>query len=260
MNKWAKAIKRFSGRGVGLVAFFALWEFLPRAGLVDQTFFSPPSLVLQALVSLVKSGAIWPHVESSLQRSFLGLGLSILLGTSLGIFLGWFKRLEYLVDPVLQTFRQLPSLALFPVFILFFGIGELSKVTIIFWASLWPILLNTINGVKNVDKILLDSAKSLGASQRFIFLKVVLPAAVPEIMTGIRLGGAHSVVALVAAEMIGAEAGLGFLVFYSQETFKVPNMFAAIVCLALVGLALNYLLVFIEARLTRWKRSSTENA
>ena len=256
----AKAIKRFSGRGIGLVVFFALWEFLPRAGLVDQTFFSPPSLVLQALVSLVKSGAIWPHVESSIQRSFLGLGLSILLGTSLGIFLGWFKRLEYLVDPVLQTFRQLPSLALFPVFILFFGIGELSKVTIIFWASLWPILLNTINGVKNVDKILLDSAKSLGASQSFIFLKVVLPAAVPEIMTGIRLGGAHSVVALVAAEMIGAEAGLGFLVFYSQETFKVPNMFAAIVCLALVGLALNYLLVFIEARLTRWKRSSTENA
>ena len=164
------------------------------------------------------------------------------------------------MDPVLQTFRQLPSLALFPVFILFFGIGELSKVTIIFWASLWPILLNTINGVKNVDKILLDSAKSLGASRSFIFLKVVLPAAVPEIMTGIRLGGAHSVVALVAAEMIGAEAGLGFLVFYSQETFKVPNMFAAIVCLALVGLALNYLLVFIEARLTRWKRGSTENA
>lgn len=258
MKKWVKRCREISGRGAGLALLFALWEILPDAGLVDQTFFSPPSKIIQALYGLTLSGEIWVHVASSIQRSFWGLGLAVTMGISLGIFLGWFKRLEDFIDPVLQSFRQLPSLALFPVFILFFGIGEVSKVTIIFWSSLWPILLNTINAVKNVDKILIDSAKSLGASQRFIFLKVVLPAAVPGIMTGIRLGGAHSVVALVAAEMIGAEAGLGFLVFYSQETFKVPNMFAAIVSLAIVGLILNYLLIFIESQLTKWKSGSSE--
>lgn len=247
------------GRSTGLVFLFILWEILPDAGLVDQTFFSPPSKIVQALYGLVSSGEIWVHVASSIQRSLWGLGLAISLGIGLGIFLGWFKRLEEVLDPLLQSFRQLPSLALFPVFILFFGIGEVSKVTIIFWSSVWPILLNTISAVQNVDKILIDSAKSLGASRSFIFLKVVLPAAVPGIMTGIRLGGAHSVVALVAAEMIGAEAGLGFLVFYSQETFKVPNMFAAIVSLAIVGLFLNYFLIFIESRLTKWKSSSPES-
>ena len=238
---------------------FILWEILPDAGLVDQTFFSPPSKIVQALYGFVSSGEIWVHVASSIQRSLWGLGLAISLGIGLGIFLGWFKRLEEVLDPLLQSFRQLPSLALFPVFILFFGIGEVSKVTIIFWSSVWPILLNTISAVQNVDKILIDSAKSLGASRSFIFLKVVLPAAVPGIMTGIRLGGAHSVVALVAAEMIGAEAGLGFLVFYSQETFKVPNMFTAIVSLAIVGLFLNYFLIFVESRLTKWKSSSSES-
>lgn len=259
MRKWANRFKNFIRKGTSLVLFVILWELLPDAGLVDQTFFSPPSKVLKALYDLVTSGEIWVHVISSLQRSLWGLGLAIVLGVSLGIFIGWFKKLEYVADPVLQSFRQLPSLALFPVFILFFGIGELSKVTIIFWASLWPVLLNTINAVKNVDKILIDSAKSLGASQSFIFRKVVLPASTPGIMTGIRLGGAYSVIALVAAEMIGAEAGLGFLVFYSQETFKVPNMFAAIMCIAAVGLTFNYLLIFIEARLTKWKGNSSKS-
>lgn len=259
MRKWANKCKNVIRRGTSLVLFVILWEVLPDAGLVDQTFFSPPSKVIKALYDLITSGEIWIHVASSLQRSLWGLGLAIVLGTVLGIFIGWFKKLEYVVDPVLQSFRQLPSLALFPVFILFFGIGEVSKVTIIFWASLWPILLNTINAVKNVDKILIDSAKSLGASQNFIFRKVVLPASLPGIMTGIRLGGTYSVIALVAAEMIGAEAGLGFLVFYSQETFKVPNMFAAITCLAIVGLSFNYFLTFIEARLTKWKSGSAKS-
>ncbi len=259
MKKLAEKLKVVLQSGAGLFLLIIVWEVLPDLGWVDSTFFSPPSKVIRALDRLIVSGVLWGHFISSIQRSLIGLGLAILVGVTFGIFIGWFKRVEYFLDPILQSFRQMPSLALFPVFILFFGIGEVSKVVIIFWASLWSILLNTINGVKNVDKILIDSAKTLGASRTFIFLKVVLPAAVPSIMTGVRLGGAHSVVALVAAEMIGAEAGLGFLVFYSQETFKVPDMFAAILSLTFVGLVINYSLLFIENRLTKWKGTS-ENA
>jgi NitT/TauT family transport system permease protein len=254
MRKILNQVSNTFFRGTGLLILLIIWELLPRLGWVDDTFFSPPSLVLAALYRLTASGEIWAHAASSIQRSALGLAIAILVGTTFGIFIGWFKRIEYFADPVFQSFRQTSAFALLPVFILFFGIGEVSKVLIIFWASLWPILLNTINGVKNVDKILIDSAKSLGASRQFIFLKVVLPAATPGIITGIRLGGSYSILSLVAAEMIGAEAGLGFLVLYLQQVYKVPDMFAAIIALALVGLSLNYSLSFVEAKFSRWKR------
>jgi NitT/TauT family transport system permease protein len=146
------------------------------------------------------------------------------------------------------------AFALFPVFILLFGLSELSKTIIIFWASLWPVLLNTSTGVKHVDPVLIQSAKSMGASQFFIFCKIILPAAAPEIFTGIRLGASYCVMAVVAAEMIGATAGLGYLVLYSQETFNIPEMYAGIVCLAALGLGLNYALYSIEKFFTSWRQ------
>jgi len=173
--------------------------------------------------------------------------------------MGWFSRFEAIVDPILQLFRQTSAFALFPVFILFLGIGELSKVALIFWASFWPVLLSTIAGVRQVDKLLIHAAKSMGASRSFVFRKVVLPAASPSIFTGIRLAGTYCVTALVAAEMIGAHSGLGFLTLNSQEVFQIPLMYAGILLLALVGLALNYVLAMVERRLMRWRKGLTVN-
>ncbi|SEI83440.1 NitT/TauT family transport system permease protein [Azotobacter beijerinckii] len=247
-------------RSLGILAFVLLWELLPRSGLVSAAYLSPPTAVLQAIWELASSGLLFKHLEASLYRSLAGLLLAIAGGVSLGLLMGWFARLEALVDPLLQLFRQTSALALFPVFILFFGIGELSKVAIIFWASFWPILLSTISGVKQVDKLLIDSARSMGASRAFLFAKVVLPAAAPSIFTGIRLAGAYCVTALVAAEMIGAHSGLGFLTLNSQEVFQVPSMYAGILLLALVGLLLNFVLALIERRLTRWRRGLRHHA
>ena len=154
----------------------------------------------------------------------------------------------------MQFFRQTSALALFPVFILFLGIGELSKIAIIFWASFWPILLSTISGVKQVDGLLINSALSMGANRWFLFTKIVLPAASPSIFTGIRLAGAYCITALVAAEMIGAHSGLGFLTLNSQEVFQIPSMYAGILLLAVVGLLLNFLLALLERRFTYWRR------
>lgn len=246
-------------KSIGIVLILALWETAPRLGLVDATYLSPLSSVLQAFYNLFTSGEMGVHILSSAKRALAGLIIAIGLGVGLGLFIGCFKRIERMLDSVFQTFRQMSAFALFPVFILFFGIGEVSKTIIIFWASLWPILLNTINGVKSVDKILVDSAISMGASQNFIFRKVVLPAAAPGIFTGIRLGGSYCIMSLVAAEMIGAQSGLGYLVLYSQETFRIPDMYAAIVGLALAGLGLNYFLTYLEAILTGWKDGSAIN-
>ena len=247
-------------RSLGILVFLLLWELLPRLGLANGGYLSPPSAILQTIWELAVSGALFKHLEASLYRSLAGLLLAIASGVSLGLLMGWFARLEALVDPLLQFFRQTSALALFPVFILFFGIGELSKVAIIFWAAFWPILLSTISGVKQVDKLLIDSARSMGASRGFLFYKVVLPAASPSIFTGIRLAGAYCVTALVAAEMIGAHSGLGFLTLNSQEVFQVPSMYAGILLLALVGLLLNFVLALVERRFPGWRRGQPHNA
>ena len=252
--KFARGFGRVAERGIGIVIFLALWEALPRLGIVSDAYLSPPSAVVASIAQLVDTGPLWKHLAASLQRSLWGLLLASFFGVVLGLLIGSSKRLAAILDPVLQLFRQTSAFALFPVFILFLGIGELSKVAIIFWASFWPVLLSTVSGVKQVDRLLVNSALSMGASQRFIFFKVVLPASLPSIFTGVRLAGAYSITALVAAEMIGAHSGLGFLTLNSQETFQIPTMYAGILLLAVLGLLLNYLLALLERRLLRWRK------
>ncbi|MCR6476019.1 ABC transporter permease [Variovorax sp. ZS18.2.2] len=252
--RFARSFARVAERGIGIAIFLALWEALPRLGIVSDAYLSPPSAVVASIAQLVDTGQLWKHLAASLQRSLWGLLLASFFGVVLGLLIGSSKRLAAIVDPVLQLFRQTSAFALFPVFILFLGIGELSKVAIIFWASFWPVLLSTVSGVKQVDRLLVNSALSMGASQRFIFFKVVLPASLPSIFTGVRLAGAYSITALVAAEMIGAHSGLGFLTLNSQETFQIPTMYAGILLLAVLGLLLNYLLALLERRLLRWRK------
>ncbi|GGG74107.1 ABC transporter permease [Paenibacillus radicis (ex Gao et al. 2016)] len=255
-RKW---LTKSVDRSLAILLFFAVWELLPRLGIVNPAYLSPPSDVIVSIGKLISNGELWKHVSASLRRSLSGLLLAILSGTLLGLLLGWFKRFETILDPLLQLARQVSAFALFPVFILFLGIGESSKTAIIFWASFWPILLNTVSGVKHVEKLLIDSAKSMGGSQLFIFFRVILPAAAPSIFTGIRLGGAYCITALVAAEMIGSSAGLGFYILNSQEIFQIPDMYAGIILLAIVGLLLNYVLALIEARFTRWRKGLANN-
>jgi len=238
-----------------VAALLLAWEAIPRSGLVSARFLTPASDVLRTLWALATSGELSRHAWISLRRILLGLGVSIAVGVPLGLVMGWYRAFERTVDGPLQAGRQVSAIALFPVFILLFGIGELSKVIIIFWASVWPVLLNTITGVKGIDPLLLRSARSMSAGGPALFRKVVLPAAAPSIFTGVRLGAAYAFMVLVAAEMIGANAGLGFLVLNSQEVFRIPEMYAAIVALALFGLAVNNLLLGLERRATAWKEA-----
>jgi NitT/TauT family transport system permease protein len=248
------SIKNLLYRCIGLFVFIILWEIAPRLGWVRAIYLSPPTEVIRALVRITLNGELAPHAIISLQRIFLGLFFASAIGVILGLFIGYFKRIEQALDLLFQSFRQMSAFALFPVFILFFGLGELPKVIIIFWASLWPVLLNTISGVRDVDPILIRSARSMGATKSYIFLHIILPATTPQIFTGIRLGGSYCVMAVVAAEMIGATSGLGYLVVYSQQTFKVAQMYASIVALAILGIALNWILQSLENLFSSWRR------
>jgi len=243
---------------LGWVGFILIWYVLIWAGVVREHYLPPPHEVVRALVEgLLPDGNIQKHVWPSIRRSLVGFGLGIAIAVPLGVAIGWFKPFERVIDSVLQFFRQLSALALFPVFLLFFGLGEPSKYAIVTWAVVWPILLTTISAVKDVEKLQIDAAKSMGADQRFIFTKVVLPASIPRIFPGIRLGGAYAITVLVAAEMVGAPAGLGIFTLTMQQTFRIPEMYAGIVLLGILGLIMNYLLVLVERRLTGWQEGIT---
>lgn len=230
------------------------WQLLPSKGVVNPNFLPPLSEVLQTVSSLLATRELQGHILVSLKRIAAGLGVALLVGAPLGLLMGWYREFEQIVDAPLQAGRQISALALFPVFILLFGIGELSKAIIIFWAAFWPILLNSTVGVKNIDPILIRSARSMGAGGWNLFSNLIAPAAAPSIFTGIRLGASYAFMVLVAAEMVGANAGLGFLVLNSQETFRIPDMYAAIVTLCLFGLAINHLLLSLEKRATKWRQ------
>jgi NitT/TauT family transport system permease protein len=235
------------------------WELCPRLGVVDPFLLPPLSLVLERLFLLVQSGKLFVHLVASFQRSFGGFVLALLFSIPAGFLIAWSRSFRKYVDPVLQVFRSIPILALYPVFILFFGLGEASKISVIFYGSLWPTLLNTITGVNGIDPLLVKSARSMGISSIGLFFKVILPSALPSIFTGIRLSAASAILLLIAAEMLGARRGMGYLIFYSEEKFDIPEMFGGILVIAFVGLLLNYTLVYCEKRLTVWKQAAKED-
>ena len=235
-----------------LIGFFLLWQVASKAGWLNPAVFPPIDDIARALWNGVVGGALLDDIAISLQRAGIAFAAAVALGIPLGLFMGQIPAVERALDPILQLFRQTSALALYPVFILLMGLGETSKVFVIFWATLFPVLLATIGGVKEVDRKLIEMAESYGASRLTVFRRVVLPASVPSIFVGLRLSATTALLLLIAAEMIGANKGVGFQVMNAQFNFQIPLMFAAIFLLAFLGLAANALLVALQNRLCRW--------
>jgi NitT/TauT family transport system permease protein len=240
-------------RTVAITVLLAVWETLPRLAIVDPVFLPPFSEVLRAWWKLAGSGELANHIGASLFRSLVGFGLAVTVAIPLGLLIGWYRPLADVLNPVLEVFRNTAALALLPVFVLILGLGETSKIALVLYACSWPILLNTISGVKSVDPMLLRSARSMGLRPLRLFQKVILPAAVPTVFTGVRLAGAYSILILVAAEMVGAKAGLGYLVNAAQFNFAIPDMYAGIITISAIGLAVNGALVRLERRFSTWR-------
>ena len=238
---------------VGLLLLVAVWQFLPEWGVVDKTFVPPFSDVISAWWHLLKEGTLWHDTKASLIRALGGFAIAVAIGVPLGLLIGWYRLVAEVLNPVLELFRNTAALSLLPVFILIMGIGESSKIAFVAYACVWPVLLNTISGVESVDPLLVKSSRSLGFGSMRTFQKVVLPAAVPTIFTGIRLAGSFSLLVLIAAELVGANSGLGFLITYSQQNFAIPNMYAAIITISMIGIVLNQLLLLLERHFSTWK-------
>ena len=244
-------------RLAAIVAFLALWSLLSGAVVVLKLFnpiFLPgPWLVLGSVLDMAVRGPLWIHLAATLERVAMGFGVGAALGVALGLAAGHLTPVGNVVEPLVEVLRPIPPLALLPMFIVWVGIGEASKIGFITYATFFPIFLTTVTGVRQIDPLLVRAAQSLGARGVALFTRVILPAALPDILTGLRLGVALAFFVIVISEFIGAEHGLGYLINDGRNFFLVPQMLGAAVVLGLLGYAGNGLVRLLERRLTRWQ-------
>jgi ABC-type nitrate/sulfonate/bicarbonate transport system permease component len=234
-----------------------IWEWITRQGWIPAWFLPVPSVVFQTLFDMVISGELLHHAAISLGRAISGYAMAALVGVGLGLLIAWSRIVEDFFDPLIELIRPLSTFALIPIFFLWFGIGNASKIMIIFKSCFFPIVLNTIAGIKGVDKKLIMAARSLGADGRQMWTRVLLPSAMPMIITGMRISTAIAMMALVGVEMLSSDSGLGFLVIDAQRTFDTERVFAGIVVLALLGFSLDRLARKIQARILSWHHETS---
>ena len=240
-----------------IVGFLVVWSLVSGAVVVLKLFnpiFLPgPWVVIAKVVEMGVKGQLWAHVGATMERVVIGFTTGAVLALALGIVAGHVRVVRNVVEPIIELLRPIPPLAVLPLFIVWIGIGETSKVGFITYATFFPMFLTTVHAVRQIDPLLVRAAQSLGAGSLQIFRLIILPAALPEILTGIRLGVALSFFVIVISEFIGAEHGLGYLINDGRNFFLVPQMLGAAIVLGLLGYAGNALVRLLERRMLRWQ-------
>ncbi|MCF6474353.1 ABC transporter permease [Nonomuraea sp. MG754425] len=233
-----------------VIAGLAVWTGLSVSGIQGLT---GPIEVVGRAAELVADGTLPTDILASLRRVFTGFVLGTALAVPVGFLMGWYATARALIEPYVQFFRTIPPLAIIPLAILLMGIGETPKVFVIFLAAFLSSVVSTFQGVLDVDRTLINAARVLGASDRTIFLKVVVPASTPFIIVGMRIGLGAAWGTLVAAELIAAQEGLGYRMQQAQLYYDLPTIFVGLISIGVLGLAMDRLLLLAERRLTGWQ-------
>lgn len=240
--------------GFFILALFALWELAARAQWVNPLVMPPPSRIGATFFDLLGSGQIPVQVAVSMKRALLGYFLAAAVFIPLGILMGLFQPVYRLLEVVIEILRPLPPPAMIPVALLFFGLEDAMKIFVIFFSCAWPILLNTIDGVRHLDWVLLNTARTFGLSYGQICWRVILPACSPQIVTGLRVSLPIMLILVVISEMVGSTDGIGYFILDSQRRFRVAQMYAGMLALAILGYALNQIFDLLHRRLLGWHR------
>lgn len=239
--------------GGAVVVVLAAWEALWSSGRISPLFFSGPSAIAKQFVTGLTEGNLVSDIVYSGKNFFAGLVLAIIAGVAVGIVIGWYRRVRLLFDPFLNALYSLPRVSMMPLIILWFGIEWKSKVFIVFLSSFFPVLVNTVAGVRTLDADLLRAARAFCASDWQIFKTIALPGAVPFILTGVRQGVALGLIGMVVGEMFGGSEGLGYMVTYGGQTFQTDIVFVGVVIIAFSGMLLTWLAERLERRFSRWR-------
>ena len=241
-----------------ILGLLALWEASVRLGWVLSPTWPAVSAVFATFWTNLADGTYAAVIGSSLRRLFIGYFLAVVLAVGLGLAMGVWRRFYLLAEPLVEFLRPIPSPAYLPMAILFLGIDDAMKVFMVAFAAFFPILLNTVSGVRSVDPILLETGKTFGYGRWQIVRKILLPASAGFVLTGMRISLAIALIVTVIAEMVAGNSGIGFYVLNAQRSFLVPEMYAGVIALAVVGFALNKIFVFVESLLLRWQKGAQD--
>jgi len=238
-----------------LVIILVGWELLGRFVLTDPLFFAPLSEVAVAGLHLWQSGELQTHIWVSFSELFEGVAVAIIVGIAIGVGIGTSQRARDYAEIYITALYATPLVAVTPLLILWLGIGVVSKAAVVFLTAVFPILINTASGIRATEALLIEVAQSFCGTRAQIITKVMLPSAVPFMLTGIRLGIGRGIVGVVVGELFGARAGLGYLIFTSGQTFDVPALFVGIITLAVMGVGLTFAAELVERHALRWRRA-----
>lgn len=230
-----------------------LWELASRATPSMQLYFPPVSQVLAALAQALLAGPMMSHLAVTLGRFFQGYLLAAVIGVGLGIVLGYIRFFHDLFAMVIEFLRPMPSVAIIPVAVLMLGIGDPMIVAVTVYATLWPVLVNTIDGVRHIENVLVQTGRTFGLNRRAILWRVILPAASPYVVTGLRIGLSIALILVTTAEMVVGSRGLGFYILDEERSMNTSNMYAGILLVAGLGYTLNRLFLLIEGRALKWR-------
>ena len=239
---------------VSPLVILLIWELFVRLQWLDSRFFPAPTTVLATMLEMINNGILLSDLKISLYRIFGGFLLGALPGLLIGLTMGLFPLIKIILDPIIAATYPIPKLALMPLIMILLGLTELEKMVVIALGTFFLVLMNTVAGVVNLDKIYLDVAKNYGASKKDYYLTVALPGALPMIFTGFKLGMGMALLLIVAAEMNGASAGIGYRIWESYSIFNIPEMFVCFIVMSLLGYIFTIMLDEIERFIVPWKQ------
>lgn len=243
-------------RTASVAVFFVIWEYYGRR--MDPIFMAPPSAIFEAAVTLIQSGALEKAMVQTLWPFAVGMALTVVVGTLLGILMAQWRTLEYVLDPFINALYAIPRIALVPLIILWAGLEFAGKVTILVSVAIFPITVNTYAGIRDVRGSMLEIGRAYGATEWQIFWKIVLPAAVPFIMAGVRLAVGLAIIGIIVAEFFTAISGLGGMIVEYANVFATAKLFVPIIVIALIGVILTELVMWLERRMSRWRTLERE--
>jgi len=259
---WGSLESLLLGSGT-IVLLLLLWQSLPYVITISpgmQLFFTTPSRIAVTLWGMFASGEIWEPLRVSASAFAIGLAIAVAVGLPLGVLLGRSRTLNAMLDPFITAFNATPRLVFLPLLLLWFGLGLWSKVVIVFIGALFPILINTYEGVRNSDKLLINVVRSFGAGEWDIARLVVVPNALPYIVAGLRLAIGRAVLGVVVAEFFGSEEGLGVIMVRAASSYHVDVVFAGVIVFAALSLAMTSAVQMMEKRLGRWRPQIASDA
>jgi len=241
---------------ISIIGGLAIWELLARLLLDNELLIPPPSSVLRSLWTLSVEGKLNHHLAVTLLEFFYGFTTACVIGVILGYFMGRCKWVDELMDPWIATLYSIPIIAIVPLIIIWFGIGMVSKIIVVFKITVVAIILNTAAGIKSLDPVWLELAKSMRLNSWETTYKIRFPAAFPHIITGMRLGVGRALLGVIVAELMAANAGLGYMLRDASETWDSPKLFVTVILLAAMGLISFHLIKKFEHRMAPWRQSA----